>query len=94
MRTAARTDANQRTLVGQLREMGVSVTSLHRLGGGVPDLLLGYEGRNYLFELKSPDQPPSGRVLTPAQVMWRCGWRGQVAVATTLQDILEELGLA
>lgn len=93
MRLAARTDANQSALVSQLRELGVSVASLARVGGGVPDLLLGHEGKNYLVEVKNGSKPASARVLTPAQVMWRCGWKGQVSTVESLEDILEVMGL-
>jgi hypothetical protein len=52
----------------------------------VPDLLVGYQGRTYLLEVKNPDTAagakPGGRrakgrgALTPSQVAWFAQWRG------------------
>ena len=92
MRTAARTDQNQAKLVSQLRALGVSVACLHRLGGGVPALLIGHRHRNYLVEVKDPDQPPSGRVLTSSECTWHSRWTGQVSVAESLDDVLRTIG--
>ena len=48
-----KTDKNQAEIAKTLRKMGCSVHSLHKVGQGVPDLLVGYRGHNYLVELKS-----------------------------------------
>jgi len=88
MRHAARTDGNQAKLVSQLRQIGASVQVLSAVGRGTPDLLVGQSGTNYLFEVKDPAQPPSGRKLTTDQIIWRCDWRGQYAVVETIDDCL------
>lgn len=90
MRKYGRTDANQSEIVGFLRAIpGVSVTSLAAVGGGVPDLLVGFRGNNYLFEIKDPEKSPSQRKLTKAQREFHAAWHGQVSVAETFGDILE-----
>jgi len=86
---ARRVDDNQSRVVAALRAiLGVSVTILSMCGEGVPDLLVGFKGRNYLFELKDPAQVPSKRVLTPAQVKWHAAWTGQVHAVETFEEIL------
>ena len=60
----ARTDRNQKDLVKALRGIGAIVWPTHRLGGGFPDLLVGFKKTFYLYEIKDPQQPPSGRLLT------------------------------
>ena len=80
MRRAAKVDVNQAQIVAELRQIGASVQPLHAVGAGVPDLLVGFRGRNWLFEVKDFSAPPSQRALTDAQVGWHRDWRGQVAV--------------
>jgi hypothetical protein len=51
---SARTDANQAEIVAALRQIGVEVTDLSAVGGGVPDLLLSYRGYWLLAEVIGP----------------------------------------
>lgn len=93
MRRAAKVDANQAQLVADLRKMGCTVVPLHAVGGGVPDLLVGFQGRNVLLEVKDGRKPPSKRKLTDDQVEFHDGWRGQVAVVANVKDALEAIGI-
>lgn len=77
-----------------LRELGVSVSVLNQKG--LPDLLIGYKGRNYLIELKREPGPRGGmkdRKLTPDQLLWYRDWEGQADVAQTLEEALEIIGI-
>ena len=77
MRRAPRTDANHGEIVTALRSVsGVSVCSLAGLGNGVPDLLIGANGRTYLVEVKDGEKCPSRRSLTPDQRRWIERWTG------------------
>lgn len=76
MRKAARTDANQEQIVSCLRGYGMSVQSLAAVGKGVPDLLVGWRGKNFLLEVKDGKKPPSQTQLTPDQIEWHGAWRG------------------
>jgi Holliday junction resolvase len=89
-----RVDENQAEIVRALRQIGAKVQSLAELGSGVPDILVGHRGRNYLFEIKSPKQPPSKRKLTPDEVAWHEAWRGQVAIIENFGDALKILSSA
>jgi len=89
MRRAARIDENQPGIVDDLRKMGCTVQPLHLVGGGVPDLLVGAGGINYLFEVKNPNKPKSDQKLTPDQVEWHGAWRGQKEVIRTAQDAMD-----
>lgn len=91
---AAKVDANQAEIVRVLRDCGVSVQSLHDVGKGVPDLLCGYRGQNFLLEIKDGSKVPSARLLTPQQQDWHEAWRGQKAIAETPEQALRVLGLA
>ncbi len=88
MRRAARVDKVQKEIVDGLRRLGCEVQTLAPVGGGVPDLLVGWRGQNFLLECKTPG---IGR-LTQDQERWHKRWQGQVAVVTSLTAALEEVG--
>lgn len=83
-----RVDRNQAAIVKALRIFGASVTDLHALGHGVPDLLVGFHGVNYLMEVKNPTG--RGNRFTPAERVFMASWQGQVAV---IEDIASALAL-
>lgn len=88
LRLAAATDANQAEVVRALRAAGCTVVSLHRVGDGCPDLLVGCKGRNYALEVKV-----DGRGLNGKQKGWHRAWAGQRAVVTTPEGALYAVGL-
>ncbi len=92
MRRAARIDANQREIIRALRAVGATVEPLHFVGRGFPDILVGFRGRNYLIEIKDGTKPPSKRRLTKDERAWHERWRGQVAVAESVDDALRIIG--
>ena len=93
MRRAAKVDANQSEIVAAFRKAGATVTPLHAVGQGCPDLLVGFRGVNYAVEVKDGAKPPSARKLTPDQVSWHDTWRGQVAVVKSAAEALALLGI-
>jgi hypothetical protein len=54
MAYAHKVDANQREIVEALRAVGADVRVMSMVGGGFPDLLVGWRGRLYLLEVKMP----------------------------------------
>ena len=82
MSYAKKVDSNQKMLVDHARLLGASVTHLHNVGKGIPDLCIGYEGDNYLCEVKRPD----GK-LNALQVEWHTNWLGQCCVIRTKEDL-------
>ena len=91
MRRNARVDENQPQIVENLRKEGCVVTHLHTLGRGVPDICVGYGGRNYLFEIKDPRKPPSQRRLTPDEARWHSFWNegGRVYIIETAKQAMD-----
>jgi len=67
---AKRVDANQKEIVKALRDRGASVLHLHQVGGGCPDILVGYAGYNFLIEIKDGTKPPSKQKLNVTQQEW------------------------
>lgn len=92
MRLRARIDANQPQIVRALRKAGAKVESLAQLGKGCPDLLVGFRGVNYLFEVKDGDKIPSARKLTDDESKWHEEWRGQVSIIENIEDALKFIG--
>lgn len=82
-----RVDGNQKIITERLRAIGCTVQPIHEVGKGAPDLLVGYKGRNYLFELKDPDKPFSRRQLTKDERDWHRDWQGQVNVVHSYEEI-------
>jgi hypothetical protein len=85
---ARRVDANQPKIVQALRQYGAKVLCTHDLGKGAPDIICGFRGQNFLFEIKDGDKPPSARKLTEDEDEWHQSWRGQVAVITSVAEAI------
>ena len=93
MRRSAKIDANQNDIVNALRRAGATVQSLAANGQGVPDLLVGFKGQTFLFEIKDGDKPASARKLTPDQVEWHKAWRGgPLVVVESAEQALSVVG--
>lgn len=76
MRKYGKIDANQTAVVSALRAAGATVQSLAAVGGGVPDLLVGYKSHTILMEVKDGNKPPAQRKLTEDQLKWHGAWNG------------------
>ncbi len=93
MQARAKVDGNQSQIVMQLRGLGLSVRSTAMVGQGFPDIIVGYRGRNFIFEIKDPAQPPSKRRLTPLEVIFAEEWKGQVDMIEIVDDALTFMGI-
>lgn len=91
MRRAAKVDANQAEIVAALRKVGASVTPIHMVGNGCPDLLVGFRGRTVVMEVKDGSKPPSARKLTEDEVMWFGSWKGEAHVVETAEQAISLL---
>ena len=91
---AKRIDGNQNEVVKNLRKVpGVTVAITSMVGGGFPDIVVGYRGENLLIELKDPSQPKSARKLTKPEQKFHDTWMGSYYVCETATEILELLGV-
>ena len=88
-----RVDANQAEIVEALRDIGAGVAVTSDLGNGFADIVVGWQGNNWLFEIKDFSKPPSARRLTPAEKKFHDTWRvhGQIDVITSFDDALQYL---
>jgi hypothetical protein len=88
VRRRARIDANQPLIVKELRKAGRTVRILSPLGDGIPDLLVGNNGVNYLLEVKDPSKVLSQRKLTDDEKDFHDSWLGQKAIVKTVDEAL------
>lgn len=93
MRLKARTDYNQKLIVEQLRKLGVSVAITSMMGKGFPDLVLGYQNKNFLIELKDGAKPKSQKGLTMDEAKFFTAWKGQVDKCENLDEICKIIGI-
>lgn len=88
----ARVDSNQSKIVETLRAVGATVLHSHMLGHGAPDIIVGYHGVTYLFEIKDGSLPPSGQRFTPDEERFHKQWRGHAAIVTSTDEALQAIG--
>lgn len=82
-------DSNQSTIVAQLRRIpGISVAHTHILGDGFPDIVVGYDGLNYLVEIKDGKKCKSKKKLTDDELKFHNKWKGSIITAESVDDIL------
>lgn len=71
-----------------LRKAGAYVSFLNE----PCDLLVGYQGRTILFEIKDGDKPPSARKLTPNEQKFHDEWTGgSLHIVTCIQEAIDVL---
>ncbi len=93
LRYAKQPDKNQGDIVLALRDIpGLAVELNH------DDILIGYRGRTYWFEIKRPDKAnKAGKVfeseIKPSQKRLREEWPGHYRIVTTIEEILSDLGI-
>jgi len=81
-----RVDNNQADLVAVARGIGATVTHLHTLGHGVPDLLISYQGKWFVVEVKSDDGE-----LTEDEQKWIIDQRAPVCIWHNANELLRDL---
>lgn len=92
MRRSARRDENEKEIVAALRKVGCSVSFINS-DDGVPDLVVGRSGLNYLLEVKDGSKPPGKQKLKPNQLEWHANWKGQKAIVRTIAEAFVAVGL-
>jgi Holliday junction resolvase len=80
----SKVDKNQPEIVKKLREYGCSVSHLHELKN-MCDIVVGYKGKNYLFEIKSDYKSK----LTTGEEKFFSTWTGQVDIIYCYEDAIK-----
>ncbi len=88
MKKYGRVDANQRNIVNGLRNIGATVHVTSSLGNGFVDIVVGYRGFNFLFEIKDKEKPLSKKRLTENEKRFFETWRGQCNKIESVEDAI------
>lgn len=83
-RYAAKRDENEKDIIDALQRMGAEVYRLS--ASGLPDLLVGWRGINYLVEVKQN----KGK-HTAEQIRFQQTWTGQQCTIRTVDEAIELL---
>lgn len=92
MRQRARKDTIHAEIVAALRAVGASVQDLAAVGGGVPDILVGYRGVNYLMEIKTPKHTTKAGTHARQQE-WHESWRGSAHYVRSIDEAYRIIGV-
>lgn len=90
---ARKVDSNQSELVDKMRRIGMSVRVTSMVGNDFPDLVAGFRGVNYLFEVKDGKKFKSQRKLKPGQEKFFDTWSGNVFKIESFEDVLSIINL-
>lgn len=93
MRKGAKKDANHAAIVAALIKAGCSVLDLSMVGGGMPDILAGIAGKNYLIEIKNPDTYYGRKGLSKRQREFAEKWIGEIFIVRSIDEALVVVGL-
>lgn len=89
-------DRNEPDIIRALEAIGATVQRLHE--PGVPDLLIGFEGKMFLLEVKGEVGKRGGtanRTLTETQERWWQRWTGPPpTIVRTVEEALAVLGIS
>lgn len=93
-----KTDSNHTEIAAILRQVGCSVVDLSRVGQGVPDLLW---GRVVPCRFCGAHTPQAGVLevktaagkLNEKQIAFHDDWRGPIAIARDMDDVLRAVGV-
>lgn len=84
---AGKPDTNQHEIVTAYRALGASVGILSGVGGGVPDLVIGYLGITSLAEVKT-----AKGVIRKSQKDFKAAWRGgYIYIIRSIDDVIKHL---
>lgn len=84
-----RADDNQPAVVKALRAVGAIVEPIHRLGRGVSDLLVSYDQRWTVLEVKDGSKPPSAQKLTPDEKKWIAKQKAPVYIVRNEKEAVD-----
>ena len=94
-RLAGRKDKAQYPIEEGLKARGIIYADYSNSGYGRPDLLVGYQGVNYLFEVKTATNEGQAKAKVAKNTKenkFMETWQGHYAIATTLEEVLKEIG--
>lgn len=94
VRIAGRVDKNQKDIMDALTQVGASVWDLSMVGRGCPDLIIAYQGKDYLIEVKNPENAYGRKGFNKNQQKFVDEWRGgKIYLVRSVEDALKVIGV-
>lgn len=91
IRTKARKDANHKKIVEGLRKFGASVLDVSQLKNCF-DILVGYNGLEFIMEIKDGNKPRSSTKLTKGELKFKQEWKGsEYHVVYSLEEAIKTI---
>jgi Holliday junction resolvase len=87
--TYKRIDHNQSDIVKELRQLGFTVAVISMVGKGIPDIIVGHRGKNFLFEIKDGNKNISQQSLTKNEEKFHREWSGQIDIIRSTDDAID-----
>lgn len=95
MKYGAKKDANHHEVVDALKKAGAYVIDMSHVGGGFPDLIVGFQGKTILMEIKNLKTSYGKKGLNKNQLKWKEQWiGGAYCVANDPESAVEMLMVA
>ena len=90
----ARKDANHHEIVDALTKAGAYVLDMSHVGGGFPDLIIGFQQKTILMEIKNPKTSYGRKGLNKNQLKWKEQWiGGSYCVVDSVESSLRAIAL-
>lgn len=92
MRRNAKVDENQPKIVEALRKAGAFVVITSQLKNAF-DILVAFQGKLFIMEIKDGEKPPSARKLTDGEIKCKKGIEGVGCIYHVVLSIEEALNV-
>lgn len=91
---ACKKDANHNEIVEALQKVGASVIDMAHVGRGFPDLIVGFNSKTLLVEIKNPKTQYGRQGLNKNQKKWKDEWvGGEYCVVDSVEAALRMIGV-
>jgi len=78
MKYGVKKDANHNEVVDALQKAGAYVLDMSHVGRGFPDLIVGFQSKTILMEIKNPKTSYGKKGLNKNQIKWKDQWTGGI----------------
>jgi len=90
----SRKDDNHKEIVEALTKAGAYVLDMSHVGRGFPDLIIGFQSKTILMEIKNPKTSYGRKGLNKNQLKWKESWTGGAyCVADSIEAALRMIGV-
>lgn len=91
MKYGAKKDANHNEVVDALKKAGAYVIDMSHVGCGFPDLIVGFQGKTMLMEIKNLKTSYGKKGLNKNQIKWKEQWTGGTYCVVTCPETAIEM---